>query len=115
MGSFLSHMALFTKVILRIFFDSNEDFFFLLSTVPNYIQLDVLSHSSYILSYASFYCWLFVPFSAIYFLYLLKNLSLVLSYVRPQTLMGAGLYFMEDILLLSVQRKWEQLQKKGLQ
>ncbi|GAY62306.1 hypothetical protein CUMW_216760 [Citrus unshiu] len=37
------------------------------------------------------------------------NLSLVLSYVRPRTLMGAGLYFMEDILLSSVKKKWDQL------
>ncbi|GAY62305.1 hypothetical protein CUMW_216750 [Citrus unshiu] len=30
-------------------------------------------------------------------------------YVRPRTLMGAGLYFMEDILLSSVKKKWDQL------
>ncbi|KDO37717.1 hypothetical protein CISIN_1g041041mg [Citrus sinensis] len=87
-------------------------FFWLLSTVPNYIQSDVLSHSNYLLSYASFYCWLFVPFSARHLSYLFKNMSLIFSYVRPQTLMGAGLYLMEDILLSAVKRKWEQLQRK---
>ena len=63
-------------------------FFWLLSTVPNHIQSDVPSHSNYLLSYAYFYCWLFVPFFARYFSYLFKNMSLIFSYVRPQTLMG---------------------------